>query len=190
MWKSLSSLKQGESRCPFCFFRMKVPLWKRKSCQSSLRTSGMKLVSGASAWGMGRGCLFPGMWTCNKSSCVSINNQSRPAWTDGSIFPRAVVGSCSLGGGALISLQHLCCHKGSLLTVHSGTNQAWLHFSQMAAHLCICLVWGDTHPPCDPSLCPREGTAPRSSSALVGSWSAPGKMLPAIVHPAVKHSVI
>ena len=120
MWKSLSSLKRGESRCPFCFFRMKVPLWKRKSCQSSLRTSGMKLVSGASAWGMGRGCLFPGMWTCNKSSCVSINNQSRPAWTDGSIFPRAVVGSCSLGGGALISLQHLCCHKGSLLTVHSG----------------------------------------------------------------------
>ena len=100
MWKCLFSLKRGDSRYPFCFFRMKVPLWKKKSCQSNLQTSGMKLVSRALTMRNVKSVFFCYLWMYNKSNHVSGNNQSTPAWTKGSIIPSTVVGSCSLAGSS------------------------------------------------------------------------------------------
>lgn len=124
MWKCLSSIKLGDSQCSFCFgfffFRMKVPLWKKKSCPSNLPTSGMKLVSRALKMKRGQSAFSWYLWMCNKSNYASCNEPEQSCPTN-EVSYSTRVGCCSLAGSHAF---YVSGYKDSFRTVHSGAHQA------------------------------------------------------------------
>lgn len=144
MWKCLSSIKLGDSWYPFCFFRVKVPLWKKKSCQSNLQTSGMKLVSRALKMRDIKNVFSWYLWMCNKSNYVSCNQPGQSFLDKWSMLPCTVVGCCSLTGSHNFYISGIVKTASKQFTVEI----IWprLRSSQVGAHISGYVVCCDKQP--------------------------------------------